>query len=135
MLMARPLMIGVDVRALLRHLRLASSARGEWTVASRFNSACCVPAFNKTASDGFSSLNVMRYKTLHSERSMFLSTRRRPGSARQVWKQNNNSERNAPFTFLGTLDGFAPQDKATGSAPRNRVRGCAPVNTAKDSRW
>ena len=73
MLMARPLMIGVDIRALLRDVRIAGGARQEWTVASRFNSACCVPAFNNTASDGFGSLNVMRHKALHSECSMFAS--------------------------------------------------------------
>jgi hypothetical protein len=73
MLMARPLMIGIDIRALLRDVRLASGARREWTVASRFNTACCVPAFNNTASDGFGSLNVVRHKILHSECSIFLS--------------------------------------------------------------
>ena len=73
MLMACPLMIVIDIRALLRDVRLASSARREWTVANRFNGACCVPAFNNTASDGFGSLNVMRHKALHSECSMFAS--------------------------------------------------------------
>ena len=59
MLIRRALMVGVDIRALLLDMRLASGVSRKSAAANRIGGAYCVPAVGDAAPIGFGSLHVM----------------------------------------------------------------------------
>jgi hypothetical protein len=66
MLIRRALMIGVDVRALLLDVRLASSPGQKRVAANCVGSAYCVPAVRDTSLGGIGSLNVKCHEILQN---------------------------------------------------------------------
>jgi hypothetical protein len=62
-----PLMIGIDIRALLIDVRFASSVSGKGAAANRTGGAHCVPAVFDASAIGFLFPNVTCQKILHRD--------------------------------------------------------------------
>jgi hypothetical protein len=67
MLVGRPLMIGIDIRALLLDVRFASSPSQKWAAANCTGSAYCIPAIFDISAIGFRFPNVTCHKILHKD--------------------------------------------------------------------